>query len=46
MRGLERLRMSNKLLGRADFAATCFPIGIAEEKIAREFDGIAELAPE
>src|SRR5439155_18258595 len=46
MGGLKRLRGSDELLGRAHFAAASFPIGIAEEQVACEFDGVAKLAAE
>src|SRR5438309_5249498 len=46
MRGLERLRVCNKLLGRAHFAAAGFAMPITEKQIAREIDDIAKLAAE
>jgi len=46
MRGLQRGRVGDELLRRADLAATGDGIGVAEEQIAREVDHRAQLAAE
>jgi hypothetical protein len=44
VRGLERRRLRDELLRRAHFALPCRRIGVAKEEVAREIDGIAQLA--
>ena len=46
VRRLERARVGDELLGRAHLALAGFGIGVAEEEIARELDGVAQLAAE
>ena len=46
VRRLERRRVGDELLRRAHFALAGDGIGVAEEEIARELDGVAQLAAE